>query len=264
MLIIADVHGESRALARVASRGEQLLILGDLVNLIDYRTGEGIVADVIGLDTVSTIATLRAQRRFEEASEAWSKRVAGIEDRVRRDIGDAMAVQYGQIAAALAGVTAYVTYGNVDRPEMLEASLPPASRYVDAEVVEIEGWKVGFVGGGIPKLGTDGEVTPSVMRNKLDRLGPVDVLCSHVPPAIEPLAHDVIGGGFKGSVEILEYIDEFHPAFHFFGDIHQPRAVQWSRGSTVCRNVGYFRATGRPFHFPGKPDGGRPSRPEDR
>ncbi|MCL1598860.1 MAG: hypothetical protein M3094_06730, partial [Actinomycetia bacterium] len=143
----------------------------------------------------------------------------------------------------------------VDRPDMLEASLPPSSRYVDAEVVDIEGWRVGFVGGGVPKLGTDGEVTPSAMADKLDRLGPVEVLCSHVPPAIEPLARDVIGGGFKGSVEILEYLDEFQPAFHFFGDIHQPQAVQWRRGATVCRNVGYFRATGRPFSFPAKHEG---------
>ncbi len=262
MLIVADVHAASEALARVASRGETLLILGDLVNLIDYRTGEGIVADVVGLDTVTAIATLREQNRFDEASAVWSTRVAGIEDRVRNDVGVAMASQYEQVAEALGGVDAYVTYGNVDRPDMLEASLPPSSRYVDADVVDIEGWSVGFVGGGVPKLGTDGEVTPSVMADKLGRLGPVDVLCSHVPPAIEPLARDVIGGGFKGSVEILEYIDEFQPAFHFFGDIHQPQALQWRRGVTICRNVGYFRATGRPFPFPARYGKDRLSHPE--
>lgn len=255
MLLVADVHAASDLLAHVVNQGETLLVLGDLVNLIDYRTGEGIIADVVGIDTVTSIATLRGQRRFDEASRVWTARVAGIEDRVRDEVATAMARQYEQIAQALDGADAYVTYGNVDRPEMLEASLPPSARYVDAEVVEIEGWRVGFVGGGVPKLGTDGEVSPAAMKEKLDRIGPVDVLCSHVPPAIEPLSRDVIGGGFKGSDEILGYIDEFQPAFHFFGDIHQPQAVQWRRGSTVLRNVGYFRATGRPFRFVRSGDG---------
>ena len=28
---------------------------------------------------------------------------------------------------------------------------------------------------------------------------------------------------------------------------HQPQAVTWNIGKTLCRNVGYFRATGRVF-----------------
>jgi Icc-related predicted phosphoesterase len=130
--------------------------------------------------------------------------------------------------------------------------LPTTARFVDAEVLEIEGWKVGVVGGGVPRLGTEGEVSAGVMAEKLKTLGPIDVLCTHVPAAIEPLARDVIGRGFKGSQEILEFVDRNEPQFHFFGDIHQPRAVSWRRGATLCRNVGYFRATGRPFRFPAK------------
>jgi len=130
---------------------------------------------------------------------------------------------------------------------MLRNSLPESARYVDAEVVTIEGKTVGFVGGGIPRLGTDGEISGDEMTDKLERIGAVDILCTHVPPAIEALGRDVIGGGFKGSAEVLAYIDEFQPSYHFFGDVHQPQATRWIRGSTVCRNVGYFRATGRPF-----------------
>ena len=255
MLLVADVHGASTFLSRIAARGEPLLVLGDLVNLIDYRTGEGIVADVVGVDTVAAIATLRAERRFQDASRVWHEAVAGREDRVRDEVATAMALEYREIAAALDGCEAYVTYGNVDKPDMLEACLPSSARYVDGDVVEIEGWRIGFVGGGVPKLGTEGEVSPSDMHDKLGRLGPLDILCSHVPPAIESLAKDVIGGGFKGSTEILEYIDEFQPAFHFFGDIHQPQAIQWQRGRTTCRNVGYFRATGSAFRFSAVPGG---------
>ena len=80
---------------------------------------------------------------------------------------------------------------------------------------------------------------------KLAKLGSVDVLCTHVPPEIPALATDVIGGREKGSQAILDYVETHEPPFHYFGDIHQPRATTWRIGSTVTRNLGYFRATGR-------------------
>lgn len=252
MIIIADVHDAPEALARVASLGEPILILGDLANLIDYRTGEGIVADVVGIETIRTIAHLRSMRRDDDAAQVWRDRVAGIEDDVRIQVGELMAIQYARASEALDGAEAYVIYGNVDRPELLERSLPPSARFVDAEAVEIEGWRIGFVGGGMPNLGTEGEVSHMDMADKLDAIGPVDVLCTHVPPAIEPLARDVIGRGYKGSSEIVAYLDQCQPLFHFFGDVHQPRAVSWRYGTTECRNVGYFRATGRPYRFPAR------------
>jgi Icc-related predicted phosphoesterase len=251
MIIIADVHDAPVALARVASLGEPLLILGDLANLIDYRTGEGIVADVVGIDTIRRIGNLRSESKHDEASQVWRDRVSGIEDEVRIRVGELMAVQYALVSEALDGTEAYVIYGNVDRPDLLERSLPPSVRYVDAEVVEIQGWRVGFVGGGMPKIGTEGEISHTDMERKLDEIGPVDVLCTHVPPAIEPLARDVIGRGYKGSSEIVAYLEQHQPRFHFFGDVHQPRAVSWTHSRTECHNVGYFRATGRPYWFPG-------------
>ena len=48
MLLCADVHGASDALARVARRGEPLLILGDLIKLLDYRDASCIIADIAG------------------------------------------------------------------------------------------------------------------------------------------------------------------------------------------------------------------------
>jgi Icc-related predicted phosphoesterase len=86
------------------------------------------------------------------------------------------------------------------------------------------------------------------MAIKLGRLGPVDILCTHVPPDVQPLASDVVGRTSKASKEILDYLLEFEPPFHFFGDIHQPQATTWRVGNTTCINVGYFRATGRGVH----------------
>ena len=93
---------------------------------------------------------------------------------------------------------AYVTYGNVDRPEMLRRHLPAGTRFVDAEVVVIDGIRLGFAGGGMPALGLPGEVEEEKMAAKLAALGPIDVLCTHVPPALPSLSRDVVGGRQKG------------------------------------------------------------------
>jgi Icc-related predicted phosphoesterase len=84
------------------------------------------------------------------------------------------------------------------------------------------------------------------MNDILESLGPVDVLCTHVPPAVDPLRTDVVTGrSERGSQPILDYILAHQPSLHLFGDVHQPQASTWRIGRTVCRNVGYFRATGR-------------------
>lgn len=248
MLIVSDVHGAADALRRVASTDEPLLVLGDLVNLIDYRTGEGIVADVIGIDVVTRISDLRSRRLGSEAQDVWTEATAGRRAEVDAEISELMAAEYSIVCASLDGADAYVTYGNVDPPSMLKEFLPSSAQFVDAETRIIEDTTVGFVGGGIPRIGSPGEVDPKDMRLKLESIGSVDILCTHVPPDVQTLASDVVGRTRKASKEILDYLLAYKPAFHFFGDIHQPQATTWQVGSTRCINVGYFRATGRALH----------------
>ena len=247
MLIISDVHGAVEPLRRVAALGEPLLVLGDLINYIDYRSNEGIVADISGKDLVDEFVRIRAADGSEAATNfwhsEWAHRGAGLEDRYRA----ATEAAYQDICGSLRGSNAYVTYGNVDRPHMLAEHLPDGVRFVDAEVVEIQGLRVGFAGGGLTSIGTPGEVSEQEMKAKLDQLGSVDILATHVPPAIPALACDVIGGREKGSIAILEYVESEMPSFHYFGDIHQPRATTWRIGPTTCINAGYFRATERPI-----------------
>lgn len=245
MRLIADVHGATAALRRLAADSEPLLILGDLVNYIDYRTNEGMVADIAGIDFVARLVDLRSAGMSGSARAHWDRFVAGREEEVRAGFDAAVAAAYEDIRAALVGAKAYVTYGNVDRPELLANCLPPGCRFVDGVVVDIEGRRVGFAGGGVVALNTPGEVDDDVMADKLDSLGRVDVLCTHVAPAVPALASDVIGGRTKASQPVLDYIERSQPAFHYFGDVHQPQALSWRIGRTVCRNVGYFRATGR-------------------
>ena len=71
MYVVSDVHGAWDALERVAATGDLILILGDLVNLIDYRTNEGIIPDVVGSELVAEVAALRGIDRYEEAGALW-------------------------------------------------------------------------------------------------------------------------------------------------------------------------------------------------
>jgi Icc-related predicted phosphoesterase len=88
------------------------------------------------------------------------------------------------------------------------------------------------------------------MTELLDGLGDVEVLCTHVAPAVDPLQTDVITGrAERGSAPLVDFIRASRPRLHLFGDVHQPQASSWRVGSTRCRNVGYFRATERPLHL---------------
>ncbi len=247
MLIVSDVHGAFDALRRVARRPGPLLVLGDLLNFIDYRTNEGLLADVAGTALVAEMVALRQCGDYRAASARWRAFAAGHEAEIAARFDRLIAESYREAAEALAcSAEAYVTYGNVDRPDLLAASLPAGSRFVDAEVVEIEGLRVGFAGGGAATpLATAGEVSEDQMAAKLASLGVVDVLCTHVAPAVAPLSTDVVGGRVKQSRAVVRYLLDARPRWHYFGDVHQPQALTWRVGSTTCVNAGYFRATGR-------------------
>ena len=252
MLIVSDVHAEFEGLRRVAGRGEPVLVLGDVINFIDYRTCEGILSEVLGLQAVRDIVELRGRGDWEGSRALWERVTAGRRSEVRASIEERVGLQYDDLSRSLEGAAAHVTFGNVDWPHLLRESLPQGSTFVHGDVVEIEGWKVGFVGGGAPSpLGVPGEVPDAEMERILNGLGDVDVLCTHMAPAVFPLHYDVVAGRAQRSSEpILRYVMERQPAFHYFGDIHQPMASRWRVGRTKCLNVGYFRATRRPLRHP--------------
>lgn len=245
MKLVADVHGAVTKLRAVAANPGPLLILGDLINFIDYRNNQGIVTDVSGKSFTDEMVALRTAGEAVAAGALWQQFRKGRELELQRAYDDAIDAAYDDIMGALAGSESYVTYGNVDRPDLMREKMPTGSRFVDAEAVEIDGMRVGFAGGGITSIGTAGEVSEGAMEAKLAQIGPVDMLCTHVPPAVLPMERDVIGGRDKGSNAVLEYIRRHQPSWHYYGDVHQPQASMWRVGATLCRNVGYFRATGR-------------------
>ena len=247
MILIADVHGATKKLRRlVAELDEALLVLGDLINFTDYRTYDGILADLAGRDFVKELVELRMAGRFDEARSLWRRSAEGREDELRARHAELVEDAYADITSALDGAAAYVTYGNVDRVDVLTRHLPEGNRFIEHGRFEIEGTTVGIVGGGVRSgLNVPGEVDDATMAERLEALGPVDILCTHVAPAVPALQRDVVGGMSKGSPAVLAYLESHRPRHHYFGDIHQPQAISWRVGSTLCRNVGYFRATGR-------------------
>ena len=57
---IADLHGAVDRLDAVASECDALLVLGDLINVLDYRTMDGILVEVFGRGPVAEAAEARA------------------------------------------------------------------------------------------------------------------------------------------------------------------------------------------------------------
>lgn len=244
--VISDLHSATEALQEQVTPGDTLLLLGDLINLIDYATHDGILVEVYGRETVLEISNLRAERRFDEAGQRIAVLREGREQEIRERFNQAMERAYQEVFSLLPERT-YVILGNVDSPGLVKDLAPGHIEFPDGKVVEIEGCKVGFVGGGLPtSRKAQGEIPLEEFDRKIDQLGPVDVICSHMPPAIPEMTFDVLANRTEeGSSRLLEYIREVQPAKAMFGHIHQPLVSSQHVGKTHVLNCGYFRRTRR-------------------
>ena len=248
--VVSDLHGAPDALKKAVPEGSTLLLLGDLLNFIDYTTMTGILTEVFSVEAVEQVLNLRAAGDFEEARKVMRERARGREDEIRSEIGSRIVEQYERVFASLPDPT-YLILGNVDHPAIADnfAASTPAVRRPDGQVIALDGERFGFIGGGLPTpLQVAGEISEEEMRAKVEALGECDVLCSHVPPAVPELCYDTLTRNEeRGSKDLLEYITDVQPRRHYFGHIHQPLISSMYVGRTLCVNVGYFRASKRAF-----------------
>lgn len=246
--VVADLHGAAEALPPAVPPGSTLLLLGDLLNFVDYKSLTGILVDVFSPAAVAKVVALRGEGRLDEARAVMRARSRGREEEVRAQIAERSHAQYEAIFSILPDPT-YLILGNVDIPPLAEGfvAASPGVRYVHGEALEIEGQRFGFVGGALPTpLHVAGEITPEEMKAKIDGLGPTDVICSHIPPAVPELCWDTLAGrSEQGSEDLLRYIEDVQPARAYFGHVHQPLVSALKIGRTLCINVGYFRGTER-------------------
>jgi len=247
--VVSDVHGSVEALARAGDGADALVCLGDLVLFLDYDDHrQGIFADLFGSDAASRLIALRTARRFEDA-RAFS---AGLWARFGADRGsvieEAIFRQYERLFEVLPTPT-YLTYGNVDVPAMWPRFLRDGLHVLDGQAVEIGGRRFGFVGGGLrTPMRTPYEIDEDVFDAKVAAIGDVDVLCSHIPPAIPELLYDVVGRRMeRGSAALLALVRRSQPEFMLFGHVHNPLAGRTRVGRTECVNVGHFRGRGTPY-----------------
>jgi Icc-related predicted phosphoesterase len=246
--VVSDVHGNAAALSRAGDGADALLCLGDLLLFVDYDDhGGGIMGDLFGAEAVGRFVELRTARRYDEAREfsrsLWarlSNRASVIEDAVRE--------QYRTLFAAFP-VPSYVTYGNVDIPGMWPDFARDGVHVVDGETVSLDGWTIGFVGGGLRSpMRTPYEIDADEYAAKVAAVGQVDVLCAHLPPAVPELTYDVRARRFEtGSEALLDAVRAMEPRYLLFGHVHQPLQRRMRIGRTECVNVGHFRAGQPPY-----------------
>ncbi|MFE5027116.1 metallophosphoesterase [Streptomyces sp. NPDC056656] len=245
--VVSDVHGNSTDLARAGDGADALVCLGDLVLFLDYADhSRGIFPDLFGVENAHRIVELRTARRFEEARAFGAGLWAGIDRGTA--IETAVRKQYVELFAAFPTPT-YATYGNVDIPHLWSQYAGPGTTVLDGERVEIGGLVFGFVGGGLRSaMRTPYEISDEEYAAKLDAVGEVDVLCTHIPPDVPELVYDTVARRFeRGSRALLEAIRRTRPRYSLFGHVHQPLARRMRIGATECVNVGHFAGSGMPW-----------------
>jgi Icc-related predicted phosphoesterase len=246
--VVSDVHGRVDGLARAGDGADALVCLGDLLLFIDYADHHaGVLGELFGPAAVSRYIELRTARRFDEAREFMRSLWARVDDRDAA-VTAAVREQYATLFAAFPDPT-YLTYGNVDVPTAWPEFARDGVHVLDGQVAELDGWRFGFVGGGLPSpMRTPFEVPEEEYAAKVAAVGEVDVLCSHIPPAVPELLYDVVARRFeRGSTALLEAIRSTQPRYALFGHVHQPLQRRIRIGRTECVNVGHFRGTGRPW-----------------
>ncbi|WP_395360190.1 metallophosphoesterase [Streptomyces sp. YH02] len=247
--VVSDVHGNAGDLARAGDGADALICLGDLVLFLDYADhSRGIFPDLFGVENADRLVELRTARRFDEARDLGRRLWAELDVDRETAIEAAVRRQYAELFAAFPTPT-YATYGNVDIPRFWPEFARPGTTVLDGERIEVGGLVFGFVGGGLrTPMRTPYEISDEEYAAKVEALGEVDVLCSHIPPDVPDLTYDTVARRFeRGSRALLDAIRRTRPRYALFGHVHQPLARRMRIASTECVNVGHFASTGRPF-----------------
>ncbi|MEU7277656.1 metallophosphoesterase [Streptomyces sp. NPDC045431] len=247
--VISDVHGNAEDLAKAGDGADALICLGDLVLFLDYHDhSRGIFPDLFGVENADRLVELRTARRFDEARELGRRLWAELDVDRESAIEAAVRTQYAELFAAFPTPT-YATYGNVDMPGLWHEYARPGTTVLDGQRVEIGGRVFGFVGGGLrTPMRTPYEISDEEYAAKVEALGEVDVLCSHIPPELPELTYDTVARRFeRGSRALLAAIRRTKPRYALFGHVHQPLARRMRVGATECVNVGHFASTGTPW-----------------
>jgi predicted phosphodiesterase len=101
---ISDLHGAVDHLDDIGRECDVLVVLGDLINVLDYRTMDGILVEVFGREPVAEAARLRSEGRFDEARAAI-RRGAGDGDDTRGRFLELAGREYGRASSRPCPIT---------------------------------------------------------------------------------------------------------------------------------------------------------------
>jgi Icc-related predicted phosphoesterase len=241
--IIADIHGEYDALADQLDPDDTAVLLGDYVNLIDFRTLEGILSEVYTREEIIQVLTILARAKGESARKQIREAAPGSPDKYDK-LNQLIMDSYRRLFESIP-CRCYMIYGNTDDPQVMREHAGDEIEVIEAGVVDLDGQRFGFVSGsprGPWTIGLPGEMATEEYDRLISTLGPVDVLCTHYPPAVEGITFDTLANRDEaGSDALVAYIEEHSPAHHYFGHVHHPRVVEAVFGSTRLANAGFFR-----------------------
>jgi Icc-related predicted phosphoesterase len=245
MIFISDVHYQLDHLNSLPKNKGPVVILGDLINWIDYRDGQGIAMDVFGKDNVKKLVNLRKEHRFDERKSLWNELYQSDPDKISKKMQDAILKQYEDVFGVLKNYEVWFIPGNVDDVNIMNTYTSNSIKNVDGLIMEYNNKKIGFAGGGVPTpINARGEIDEDTFSKTLSTLKEAEIICTHAPPLVDELVTDVITNKIEqGWLSLKDFIEKHQPQFSLFGDVHQPQASNWVIKTTKCINVGYFRAT---------------------
>jgi len=246
--IVSDVHGRTQGLAEAGQGADLFVCLGDLILFLDYDDpSNGIFPQLHGEAMARRYIELRTANRWQEARDLSHRLWSALGGDTWQVINREVSRQYESIFAVMpAGL---FTYGNVDVPTLWPQHLREHHRVLDGEVVEMAGLRLGFVGGGLPSpMRTPFEIPEAEYDAKIEQLGPVDVIFSHIPPMLPELTYDVAARRFeRGSAGLLRAVERWQPRYLFHGHVHNPLVPRMRIGRTEVVNVGHYRSRRLPF-----------------
>ena len=249
--IAADIHGEVDALIDQLDPKDTLILLGDYINLLDFSTFDGILAQIVSKEEIKQVLDAIARGDMKQA-KILADECMGKSGAKQEQIQSLLQESYLDLFNRIPCRT-YLLYGNLDQPGLLQKSLPDHCIMLDGEVRKIGGKRFGFLSGSTPSkwtFGLPGEVPVEIFRERLEGMKDVDILCAHYPPAIRSLTYDVRAKrDEQGSEEITEWIRKVQPSYVFFGHVHNPLRHRLVLDNTILINTGYFRRQKKIYHL---------------